>query len=43
MPIQKALEEMEKFYEECCKEAPMPYLYGFFDALAIVRDLAEKS
>ena len=43
MTYQTILEEMSKFYDECCKECPMEYLYGFFDAVAIVREMAEKS
>ena len=41
--LEKALAELEKFYDECCIERNMDYLYGFFDAVAIVRELAEKS
>ena len=37
------LAELEKFYDECCVERNMDYLYGFFDAVAIVREMAEKS
>ena len=43
MTYQMILEELEKYYDECCKEAPMSYLYGFFDAVAVVREMAEKS
>lgn len=37
------LAELSKFYDECCRECNMDYLYGFFDAVAIVREMAEKS
>ena len=41
--LEKALEELEKFYDECCRECGMDYLYGYFDAVAIIREMAEKS
>ena len=41
--LEKALAELEKYYDECCRGMSMEYLYGYFDAVAIVRELAEKS
>ena len=41
--LEKALAELEKFYAECCREMPMDYLYGYFDAVAIIREMAENS
>ena len=37
------LNELSRFYDECCKESDMDYLYGYFDAVAIVREMAEKA
>lgn len=39
----KILDELSKFYDECCKEQGMDYLYGFFDAVAIIREMADKT
>ena len=41
--LEKALAELEKFYAECCREMPMAYLYGYFDAVAIIREMADQS
>ena len=37
------LAELGKFYDECCRECNMDYLYGYFDAVAIIREMADKS
>ena len=39
----KILDELRKFFDEVRHECTMDYMYGFFDAVAIIRDLAEKS
>ena len=41
--LEKALAELEKYYDECCRGMSMEYLFGYFDAVAIIREMAENS
>lgn len=43
MPIEKIINEMEKFYSEYGKDRDMQYAFGFFDALSVLRILQEKT
>ena len=39
----KILDALKEFFDEVRGECNMDYMYGFFDAVAIIRDMAEKS
>ena len=42
MPIDKIINEMEKFYSEYGRDKDMQYAFGFFDALSVLRILQER-
>jgi len=41
--IEDAIEAMEKYYTEYGGEKTMDYSYGFFDALAVLRDMQKRT
>ncbi len=42
MPIEKIINEMEKFYVAYGKDRDIQYAFGFFDALSVLRILQER-
>ena len=36
------IEALEDYFKEYGKESPREYYYGFFDAMAVVRDLMKR-
>ena len=42
MPLEKIINEMEKFYTEYGKGRDIEYAFGFFDAVSVLRILQEK-
>ena len=42
MPIEKIINEMEKFYSEYGANKNIEYAFGFFDALSVLRVLQER-
>lgn len=35
--INEAIAALEEFYNKQCRGKPMEYVYGFFDAMAVIR------
>ena len=42
MTMKDAIEALLDFYAEHGNDRPMDYTYGFMDALAVLRELAER-
>ena len=42
MPIEKIINEMEKFYSEYGANKNIEYAFGFFDALSVLRAIKER-
>lgn len=40
--LDAVIEALETYFEEHGKKTPMEYYYGFFDAMAVVRDLMKR-
>lgn len=42
MPIEKIIDEMQKFYDEHGRNRSIEYAFGFFDAVSVLRILEER-
>lgn len=42
MTMKDAIKALMDFYAEHGKDRPMDYTYGYMDALAVLRELAER-
>lgn len=40
--LEYIVEKMREFYCRECEKTPLPYDFGFFDALHVVEELAKK-
>lgn len=40
--IEKVINQLMDYYAEYCKEKPMEYSYGFFDALGVLYNIRKE-